>query len=71
MLGASFTLETDHKILEWLESTKVSHAYSQNLERWLLELRAYDFTMAHHPGKGNCHVDSLSKLPPYYYIVAL
>ena len=63
LLGAPFTLETDHKPLEWLESAKASHAHSQRLERWSLELRAYDFTVVHRPGKDNCHVDSLSRLP--------
>ena len=56
-------LETDHKPLEWLESAKVSHARSQHLETWSLELRAYDFKVVHCPGKDNCHVDSLSRLP--------
>ena len=28
-----------------------------------MELRAYDFKVVHHPGKDNCHVDSLSRLP--------
>ena len=31
LLGAPFTLETDHKPLEWLESAKASHARSQRL----------------------------------------
>ena len=30
LLGVLFTLETDHKPLEWLESAKVSHARSQH-----------------------------------------
>ena len=63
LLGAPFTLETDHKPLDWLESAKVSHAHSQHLERWSLELHAYDFKVVHYPGKDNCHVDSLSRLP--------
>ena len=32
LLGALFSLETDHKPLEWLESAKVSHARSQRME---------------------------------------
>ena len=32
LLGTTFTLETDHKPLEWLESHKQSHARSQRLE---------------------------------------
>ena len=56
-------LETDHKPLEWLESAKASHACSQHLEQWSLELHAYDFKVIHRPGTGNSHVDSLSRLP--------
>ena len=50
-LGSSFTLETDHKPLEWLESHKQSHAHSQWLQRWFLELQTYDFHIVYHPGK--------------------
>jgi len=40
LLGAPFTLQTDHKPLLWLESAKESHAMSQKQERWALQLRA-------------------------------
>ena len=63
LLGTSFTVETDHKPLEWLESHRQSHARSQRLERWSLELRAYDFNITYHPGKHNQCADSLSRLP--------
>ena len=38
LLGTTFTIETDHKPLEWLESHRQSHAHFQRLERWSLEL---------------------------------
>ena len=63
LLGTSFTLETDHKPLEWLQSHKQSHARSQRLERWSLELRAYDFKITYRPGKDNQCADTLSRLP--------
>jgi len=63
LIGTCFTLETDHKPLEWLESHKQSHARSQRLERWSLELRAFDFRIAYRPGKDNQCADSLSRLP--------
>ena len=63
LLGTSFTVETDHKPLEWLESHRQSHARSQRLERWSLELRAYDFNITYRPGKHNQCADSLSRLP--------
>ena len=62
LLGSQFTLETDHKPLEWLESHKQSHARSQRLQRWSLELRAYDFHIVYRPGKNNQCADSLSRL---------
>ena len=59
----SFTLETDHKPLEWLKSHKQSHVWSQHLEQWSLKLRAYDFKVDYRPGKENLCADSLSRLP--------
>ncbi len=63
LIGARFTLETDHKPLEWLESSRTSRAHSQRLERWALELRAYDFDVVHKPGKSNLNADALSRNP--------
>lgn len=63
LVGAHFTLETDHKPLLWLESVKRSRACSQRLERWSLELRAYDFDMVHKPGLANQCADALSRKP--------
>ena len=63
LLGALFILETDHKPLKWLESAKPSNARSQHLERWALELRAFDFEVVYHPGTINTHADTLSRLP--------
>lgn len=63
LVGAHFTLETDHKPLLWLESAKRSRARSQRLERWFLELRAYNFDMVHKPGLANQCTDALSRNP--------
>ena len=63
LIGARFTLETDHKPLQWLESAKKSHACAQRLERWSLELRAFEFDVVHHPGRCNQHADALSRVP--------
>jgi len=63
ILGNTFTLETDHKPLEWLESHKQSHAHSQRLERRSLELCAFDFNVTYHPAKDNQCADSLSRMP--------
>ena len=63
LIGARFTLETDHKPLEWLQSARISRARSQRLERWSLELRAYEFDVVYRPGATNQHADALSRKP--------
>jgi len=63
LIGAPFIIHTDHKPLEWLESSKSSTAQSQRLERWSLELRAYDIHIIHRPGSTNHHGDALSRQP--------
>ena len=63
LAGAQFTLEMDHKPLLWLESAKRSRDHSQRLERWSLELRAYEFNMVHRSGPTNLKADALSRKP--------
>ena len=63
LIGARFTLKTDHKPLEWLESARTSRAHSQRLERWSLELRAYEFDVIYKPGVTNQNADALSRRP--------
>ena len=62
LIGARFTLETDHKPLEWLQSAKKSNAHTQRLERWSLELRAFEFDVVYRPGRCNQHADALSRI---------
>jgi len=59
LIGAHFTLETDHNPLEWLESSWKSQGHSQHLECWSLELRAHDFPVVHRPGRCNQTADAL------------
>ena len=63
LIGAHFTLETDHKLLEWLESAGASRACSQHLENWSLELRAYDFTDVYKHGETKQNADAHSRRP--------
>ena len=63
LLGAPFTLLTDHKPLVWLESAKESRARSQRLQCWSLELRAFEFKVKHRLGIENIDADSLSRHP--------
>ena len=63
LIGAHFIVETDHKPLEWLQSKRCSHARSQKLERWALELRGFDFSIVYRQGTHNPHADALSRRP--------
>ena len=60
LIDAHFLLETDHKPLEWLNTAKSSKSHSQRLERWSLELRAFQFSVVHRPG---LLADALSRKP--------
>lgn len=59
LVGAKFTVDTDHRALVWLKSAK----HTGRLERWALKLQEYDFDIIHRPGKNNYVADALSRLP--------
>eukprot|EP00731_Ephydatia_muelleri_P002369 Em0001g2369a len=48
LLGRKFTIQTDHRSLEWLDRLKDSNP---RLCRWSLELQPYQYTVVHRPGK--------------------
>ena len=58
LLGANFTLRTDHKALLWLKSFKDSEGI---LARWLEKLEAFDFTTVHRRGTQHANADALSR----------
>jgi hypothetical protein len=65
LLGAKFTLQTDHKPLTFLFSPKVPlpKNVSARIGRWAIQLMAYDFEIKHLPGSQMAHADALSRLP--------
>ena len=59
LLGRKFTIQTDHRSLEWLDRLKDSNP---RLCRWSLGLQPYQYTVVHRPGKANGNADSLSRI---------
>ncbi|XP_055865631.1 uncharacterized protein LOC129928743 [Biomphalaria glabrata] len=58
LLGAPFTLQTDHAPLAFLNSKKMSNS---RLTRWSLQLMDYQFDVKTVPGKLNVFADTLSR----------
>ena len=63
LLGRSFHMETDHKPLVPLLSTKSLDTLPPQVLRFRLRLMRYDFTIAYTPGKHLCIPDTLSRAP--------
>ena len=65
LFGQQFTIFTDHKPLKHLfgEDKPISPMASARLQRWALKLSAYQYKIAHKPGKDNANADVLSRLP--------
>ena len=56
LLGKPFTIQMDHRALEWLDHLKEDNAC---LTRWSLSLQ---FTVCHQAGKANANADVLSQI---------
>ena len=59
LIGRAFTIQTDHRSLEWLDRVKENNA---RLTRWSLLLQPYEYTVEHRPGVKNGNVDTLCRL---------
>uniref|UniRef100_A0A3B3HAG4 Gypsy retrotransposon integrase-like protein 1 n=3 Tax=Oryzias latipes TaxID=8090 RepID=A0A3B3HAG4_ORYLA len=60
LLGREFTLETDHKALQWLARMKDTNG---RITRWYLAIQPYYFTIHHIPGRNNSTADFISRCP--------
>lgn len=59
LLGKPFTVQTDHRALEWLDRLKEDNAH---LNRWSLLLQSYQFKVSYRAGKANANADALSRI---------
>jgi hypothetical protein len=57
--GTPFTIITDHKALQWLQTTR---NLTGKLARYAITLQEYDFQVQHRSGAQHGNVDSLSRL---------
>ena len=60
LIGAMFTIRTDHSALTWLQNFKQPEG---QLARWLEKLQEFQFTIVHHPGRTHGNADALSRQP--------
>lgn len=58
LYGRSFTIQTDHQPLRWLNQIRDKN---QRLLRWSLTLQQYRFVMEHRSGAANGNADGLSR----------
>lgn len=57
LLGAPFTLVTDHVLLHWLHTTKDTNP---RIMRWYLSLHPFSFHIQHQAGRVNLNADFIS-----------
>ena len=60
LLGRPFTIQTDHRALEWLDRLKEDNAC---LTRWSLALQPFRFVVKHRAGVASGNADALSRGP--------
>ena len=58
LLGRHFTVQTDHRALQWLDRLKDTNA---RLTRWSLAFQQFHFSVEHRAGSQNANADGLSR----------
>ena len=59
LTGRPFTIQTDHRALQWLDNMKDSRS---RLTRWSLSLQPFKFNVEHRKGRDNANADTLSRI---------
>ena len=65
LYGRKLSILSDHKPLQYLLSEKkgIPTMVSARLQRWVLMLSAYQYTIGYKPGDQQANADALSRLP--------
>lgn len=61
LLGRPFTVQTDHRALEWIHRLRENNTC---LMRWSLTLQPFQFEVQHWAGHQNSNADTLFRAPP-------
>ena len=59
LMGNPFTVQTDHRALQWLGNVKDRNS---RLTRWSLALQSFQFKVEHRRGRDNVNADTLSRV---------
>ena len=60
LLGKEFTIQTDHRALQWLTRFKDNNS---RLMRWSLAMQPFHFQVQYRKGNDNANADALSRQP--------
>ena len=60
LMGREFTIQTDHRALQWLSKCQ---NLNSRLTRWSIALQSYKFKVLHRRGTENANADALSRIP--------
>ncbi|KAF0038912.1 hypothetical protein F2P81_009396 [Scophthalmus maximus] len=60
LLGRKFILETDHRVLSWLQNMRDTNS---RITQWFLAMQPFDFDFLYRKGNDNCTADYLSRKP--------
>ena len=63
LIGLKYHIETDHKPLVPLLSTKNLEGLPARVQRFRMRMMRFSYTISHVPGKSLCTADALSRAP--------
>ena len=65
LTGRKFTVQTDHRALQWLNRMRDQNS---RLTRWSLALQPYQFDVIHRQGRAHTNADALSRISDLHFV---